>query len=160
AHSWTDSLRNQKNGSILQGDWDRTGRAWGFHYTLRSLDPGFRAAAGFVNRTGIVEARAFNRLTFYGAPTAVVQTYGSFFSLDRIRNNSGANHGLEQSTESITPSATIRVGWIAGGVVTHSYFAFDPALLSVLSVERVLNPPGASPPVVTPASVVAGRDND
>ncbi|HEX9310935.1 MAG TPA: DUF5916 domain-containing protein, partial [Gemmatimonadaceae bacterium] len=54
ASSWTDSLRRRVKGSILQGDWDRTGRAWGFHYTLRSLDPGFKAAAGFVNRTGII----------------------------------------------------------------------------------------------------------
>ena len=160
AHSWTDSLRNQKNGSILQGDWDRTGRAWGFHYTLRSLDPGFRAAAGFVNRTGIVETRAFNRLTFYGAPTAVVQTYGSFFGLDRIWNNSGANHGLEESTESITPSATIRGGWKVSGAVTHSYFAFDPALYSGLSVERFLNTPGGFSSVDTSAFVVPGPQKD
>ncbi len=108
AESWTDSLRNSLKGSLLQADWDRTGRAWGFHYTLRSLDPGFKAVAGFVNRTGIIEARAFNRLSFYGAQGALVQTYGSFFGWDRIWNNIGAGHGLAESTESMTPSATIR----------------------------------------------------
>ena len=136
AHSWTDSLGNQKTGSIFQGDWDRTGRAWGFHYTLRSLDPGFRAASGFVNRTGIIETRAFNRITFYGTPGALVQTYGSFFGLDRIWNNEGSRHGLEESTESMTPSATIRGGWLVSGALTHSYFAFDPSLYSGLTVEH------------------------
>ena len=136
AGSWTDSLRNQRNGSLYQADWDRTGRAWGFHYTLRSLDPGFKAAAGFVNRTGIVEARTFNRLSFYGAQGALVQTYGSFFSFNRIWNNTGAGHGLAESFESISPMATIRGGWQLGGAVTHNYFAFDPSLYSGLTVQR------------------------
>ena len=134
--SWTDSLRNRRNGSLYQADWDRTGRAWGFHYTLRSLDPGFNAAAGFVNRTGIIEGRAFNRLSFYGAQGALVQTYGSFFGWDRIWNNAGAGHGLAESSESIQPSATIRGGWQLSGAITHSYFAFDPSLYTGLTVER------------------------
>src|SRR6202162_1686361 len=140
AESWTDSLRNSLKGSLLQADWDRTGRAWGFHYTLRSLDPGFKAAAGFVNRTGIIEARAFNRLSFYGAQGALVQTYGSFFSQDRIWNNAGAGHGLAESTESITPSSTLRGGWQLSGAITHSYFAFDPSLYTGLTVQRSTGP--------------------
>jgi hypothetical protein len=140
AGSWTDSLRDRRNGSLYQADWDRTGRAWGFHYTLRSLDPGFNAAAGFVNRTGIIEARAFNRLSFYGAQGALVQTYGSFFGLDRIWNNASAGHGLAESSESILPSATIRGGWQVSGAVTHSYFAFDPSLYAGLTVQQSIGP--------------------
>jgi hypothetical protein len=134
--SWTDSLRSRRNGSLYQADWDRTGRAWGFHYTLRSLDPGFNAAAGFVNRTGIIETRAFNRLSFYGDQAALVQTYGAFFGLDRIWNNAGAGHGLAESSESIQPTATLRGGWQLSGALTHSYFAFDPSLYSGLTVQR------------------------
>jgi hypothetical protein len=160
AHSWTDSLGSHQTGSILQGDWDRTGRAWGFHYTLRSLDPGFRAVAGFVNRTGIIETRAFNRISFYGAPNALVQTYGSFFGLNRIWNNSGSNHGLEESTESITPSATIRGGWLVSGAVTHGYFAFDPSLYSGLTVQRAINTPGGFSGFDTVAFVVPGPEKD
>jgi hypothetical protein len=155
AQSWTDSSRNHLNGSLLQGDWDRTGRAWGFHYTLRSLDPDFRAASGFVNRTGIIETRAFNRLTAYGAQGALVQTYGSFFGLDRIWNNAGAGHGLAESTESITPTATIRGGWQLSGALTHSYFAFDPSLYANLTVQR-----SAGAVVDTSAFVVPGPEKN
>jgi hypothetical protein len=136
AGSWTDSLGGRRNGALYQADWDRTGRAWGFHYTLRSLDPGFSAAAGFVNRTGIIEARAFNRLSFYGAQGALVQTYGSFFGLGRIWNNVRGGHGLAESSEQILPSATLRGGWNVSGAVTHAYFAFDPLLYSGLTVQR------------------------
>ncbi len=159
ASSWTDSLRRRVKGSILQGDWDRTGRAWGFHYTLRSLDPGFKAAAGFVNRTGIIETRAFNRISFYGAQGALVQTYGAFLGLDRVWNNAGAGHGLAESTESITPSATIRGGWQLSGAATHSYFAFDPSLYSGLTVQQQVFPaPGSS--FDTTAFVVPGPEKN
>ena len=159
ASSWTDSLRRHMKGSILQGDWDRTGRAWGFHYTLRSLDPGFKAAAGFVNRTGIIETRAFNRISFYGAQGALVQTYGAFLGLDRVWNNAGAGHGLADSTESITPSATIRGGWQLSGAATHSYFAFDPSLYSGLTVQQQVFPaPGSS--FDTTAFVVPGPEKN
>jgi hypothetical protein len=157
ASSWTDSLRNRLRGSILQGDWDRTGRAWGFHYTLRSLDPGFRAAAGFVNRTGIIEGRAFNRLSFYGPQGALLQTISTFFGWDRIWNNRGNGHGLAESTESITPSATLRGGWQLGGAVSHAYFAFDPALYSGLTVAQG---PTTGPVVVVAPFVVPAPEKD
>jgi hypothetical protein len=162
AHSWTDSLGSQKTGSILQADWDRTGRAWGFHYALRSIDPGFRAATGFVNRTGIIETQAFNRITFYGAPNALVQTYGSFIRLDRFWNNDGASHGLEEASESIIPSATIRGGWLLSGALTHSYFAFDAGLYSGLTVARPVPavPTGSGPVLDTVAFVVPGPEAD
>jgi hypothetical protein len=153
--SWTDSLRNRRNGSLYQADWDRTGRAWGFHYTLKSLDPGFKAAAGFVNRTGIIGANAFNRLSFYGAPGALVQTYGSFFFVNQIWNNVGAGHGLAESSVSISPTATIRGGWQLSGAVTHNYFAFDPLLYSGLTIQR-----SVGPLTDTAAFVVPGPEKD
>jgi hypothetical protein len=151
AKSWTDSLSNRRNGSLYQADWDRTGRAWGFHYTLRSLDPGFKAAAGFVNRTGIIEARAFNRISFYGAQGALVQTYGSFFGLGRIWNNVRGSHALAETSEQILPSATLRGGWNLSGALTHAYFAFDPALYSGLTVQRTV---GTSIVVIDTAAFV------
>jgi hypothetical protein len=153
--SWTDSLGNRRNGSLYQADWDRTGRAWGFHYTLKSLDPGFKAAAGFVNRTGIIGANAFNRLSFYGAPGALVQTYGSFFFVTQIWNNVGGGHGLAESNVSISPTATIRGGWQLSGAVTHNYFAFDPGLYSGLTIQRSLGPL-----TDTAAFVVPGPEKD
>ena len=137
AQSWTDSARNRLNGSLLQADWDRTGRAWGFHYTLKAVEPDFNAAAGFVNRTGMIDARTFNRLSFYGAQGALVQTYGAFIGLDRIWDHSGLGHALIEASESITPSATLRGGWQISGAITRDLFAYDPSLYGGLSVERV-----------------------
>ena len=78
AASWTERAGTGTRGPLFQATWDRTGRGWGFHYTLQAIGPDFRAASGFVNRTGIVNASAFNRFSFYGKAGAMVQTFGSF----------------------------------------------------------------------------------
>ena len=135
AQSWTDSVGSNRMGSLLQADWDRTGRAWGFHYTLRGVEPDFNAAAGFINRTGIMEARTFNRLSFYGAKDALVQTYGSFFQVNRTWGYT-SGRPLIETNESITPSATLHGGWQVGGAISHGLFAYDQSLYQGLSVLR------------------------
>ena len=138
AQSWTDSLASNRNGSLLQADWDRTGRAWGFHYTLRGIEPGFSAAAGFVNRTGVVEARTFNRFSFYGARDALVQTYGTFVQATRTWDYS-SGRPLFESTESVTPTATLRGGWQLTGALARNGFAYDPADYRGYSIVPILD---------------------
>jgi hypothetical protein len=133
AESWTDSLSDNHRGSLLQADWDRTGRAWGFHYTLRGVEPGFNSAAGFVNRTGLVEARTFNRISFYGAKGAVVQTYGAFIQASRAWDYSGGRPMLE-TTESISPTATLRGGWQLSGAIARNGFAYKEGDYRGLSI--------------------------
>jgi hypothetical protein len=133
AESWTDSLGDNHRGSLLQADWDRTGRAWGFHYTLRGVEPGFNSAAGFVNRTGLVEARTFNRLSFYGAKGAVVQTYGAFIQATRAWDYAGGRPILE-TIESISPTATLRGGWQLSGAIARNGFAYKDADYRGLSI--------------------------
>jgi hypothetical protein len=135
AESWTDSLGNDHDGSLLQADWDRTGRRWGFHYTLRGVEPGFNAAAGFVNRTGLVETRTFNRFSFYGARDALVQTYGTFVQFSRAWDYS-SGRPLIESTENISPSATLRGGWQLSGAIGRNGFAYDAASYQPLTIVR------------------------
>jgi hypothetical protein len=133
AQSWTDSLGDNHDGSLLQADWDRTGRRWGFHYTLRGVEPGFNAAAGFVNRTGLVEARTFNRFSFYGAKDALVQTYGTFVQFARAWDYA-SGRPLIESAEVLSPSATLRGGWQISGALGRNGYAYDPPAYGNLTV--------------------------
>jgi len=135
AQSWTDSLASHRNGSLLQADWDRTGRAWGFHYTLRGVEPDFSAAAGFVNRTGVIQTNAFNRLSFYGAKGALVQTYGAFFQLQRTWDYLNRRPVIE-STESVTPTATLRGGWQVSGALSRNGFAYKRSDYAGYTISR------------------------
>ena len=157
AQSWTDSLGTGRNGSLLQADWDRTGRQWGFHYALRALEPGFGAAAGFVNRTGIVEARTFNRLSFYGAKGAAVQTYGMFIIADRIWDYDMPGRPLIETVETINPTATLRGGWQLSTSIARRSFAYDPAAYTDLTVFRQ----GPADEPLPPAPfLIPGRERD
>jgi hypothetical protein len=138
--SWTDSVGKSGKGSLLQADWDRTGRQWGFHYTLNAIDSGFNAASGFVNRTGIIGARTFNRLSFYGAKDALVQTYGSFFQAQQTWDNRNGRHAVIETAQTLSPSATLRGGWQVNGSVGRNSYAFDPLLFGGYQVERPKGP--------------------
>ena len=151
AQSWTDSIGGKRDGSLLQADWDRTGRAWGFHYTLRGVEPAFNAAAGFVNRTGLIEARTFNRFSFYGAKGALVQTYGTFVQASRAWSYESGRPLLE-TIESLSPSATLRGGWLLNSSVARSGFAYAPRDYNGFSI---LRPDGD-----TAAFIVPGFESD
>jgi hypothetical protein len=136
ARSWSDSAGRRGSGSLYQAVWDRTGRAWGFHYTVKGVAPDFDAAAGFVNRTGTSEVSGFNRLTFYGSRDALVQTAGSFFGVTRLWTYGRYGGGAVEGGESVSPSATLRGGWQLGGNVGRNFFTYDPAVYAGLSVVR------------------------
>jgi hypothetical protein len=153
--SWTADSGGRRHGSLLQADWDRTGRSWGFHYTLRALAPDFDAAVGFVNRVGIIDAQAYNRLTGYGSRTALVQTYGAFFGAQRIWSYRTPGNGPLEGYESVSPSATLRGGWQLSGSLRRSFFSYDPVDYAGFRVVRQL-PAGAD----TAAFTVPGPERN
>lgn len=61
---------------------DRTARRWGFITTLRDVPEDFVTRTGFVRRTGITALTGRNRLSWYGAPGAVLE------SVDFVQNGS------------------------------------------------------------------------
>jgi len=136
AHSWTDSVATRLRGPLLAATWDRTGRAWGFHYSVRALGPGFKAAAGFVNRTGIIDLGIINRLSFYGRPDALVQTWTSFFSVMRLWDYSDPGAGPREGSEGVNPSARLRGGWQLGGSFARSFFSYTPESYSGHTVQN------------------------
>ena len=155
AQSWTERGGTGRSGPLLQAVWDRTGRGWGFHYSLQAISPEFDAAAGFVNRTGIVNASIFNRLSFYGRPGATVQTYGTFIGFTRIWEYSELGAGPIEGGEFLNPSATLRGGWQIGGTLSRNFFSYDPAPYSQFSVET-----GAGATLDTVAFTVPGPERN
>jgi hypothetical protein len=132
--SWTDSAGVSRSNPYLSATWDRTGRQWGFNYGVSAVGDGFNAAAGFVNRTGIIQAHVFNRLSFYGDQDDLVQTWGGFSRIQRIwdyRDPAGAIEG----GESLYPSATLRGGWRLNGAINRDFFTYQPEFYQGFTVE-------------------------
>ncbi len=144
--SWSETGGAGRSGPLLEAAWDRTGRNWGFHYSAKAIAPDFDAAAGFVNRTGVIEANAFNRLSGYGKPGALVETYGAFIGIGRIWDYSEPGDGTIEGNESIFPSATLRGGWQLGGSLTRAYYTYAPGDYAGLEVAV----PGDTVPFTVP----------
>jgi hypothetical protein len=133
--SWTDSAGKAQSGPLFQATWDRTGRGWGFYLSGKAVAPDFRAASGFVNRTGIVDLTAFNRFSFYGDEGALVQTWGAFLGVNRIFDYKAPADGAFEGSESVSPSATLRGGWRPTGQIARSFFSYDPDNYSSYTIE-------------------------
>ena len=133
--SWSRAGGTVASGPLFEATWDRTGRNWGFNYAAKAVAPDFQARLGFVNRTNIIDTHLFNRLTGYGAPGALVQTYGAFFTISRLWRYDDPGAGPIEGGEGISPSATLRGGWQPSGNIGRNFFSFDAADYAAYTVE-------------------------
>jgi hypothetical protein len=125
--SWTERNDTQVSAETWQVEFDRTGRAWGFNYRLAGIGQGFEAASGFVPRNNIVEARAFNRFSYYGSRGSRVEGVTVFPGITRIWRYAdfGSDHALE-GNESLSVSATLRGGWSTSVRAGRDFVHFSP----------------------------------
>jgi len=137
--SWTGEAGGVRNGvlwDLVLGD--RTGRNYGNHFEFEGVSPDFRAQSGFVNRTGIVSGRLFNRFTWYGAPGALVEELSTFVMatpLWRYDDFWNARSPLEGSYGN-TWNATLRGGWSVNANVSDNPVRFDTAAFAGYGVVR------------------------
>jgi hypothetical protein len=82
----------------------------------------------------VIDANVYNRLTGYGKPGALVETYGAFMGIGRIWGYSSPGDGTIEGSESIFPSATLRGGWQIGGSLTRGYYSYQPSDYAGLEV--------------------------
>jgi hypothetical protein len=105
---------------------DRTGRSFGFNYSINGIDDDFHTDAGFVNRTGIVNGHLFNRLTWYGAQDALIESVNLFIRPERVWNYArfGSRRAIEGS-DGLTTEFTLRGGWQIEAEADRNFFRPD-----------------------------------
>ena len=123
--SWTDTAGHVKAAETWQVVFDRTARVWGFHYDVSGIGDGFEAGSGFVPRNNIVQANAFNRLSYYGRRGSLIETITTFFGPTRIWRYADflKEHPIEGG-ESINSTFTLRGGWSIGVSPGRSFIYF------------------------------------
>ena len=66
AGSMTRDGGGRRDGAIWEGNSGRTGRSYGFRYSVQAITPDFETRAGFVNRTDFVRTSMNQRWTRFG----------------------------------------------------------------------------------------------
>ncbi len=131
--SWLLDSTGFHRGTLTQATWDRTGRYEGFNFGLSGIAPTFDAAAGFVNRTGVVNGHIFNRFTGYGAPGALLETISSFQTIYRTwAYDAFVGRPPIEGTESVNLQATLRGWWQPNVSVTRNFYRFDATSIGYL----------------------------
>jgi len=124
--SWTRDSSGTHRGSLVQAVWDRTGTKWGFHLSGEAVAPDFQAAAGFVNRTGVVDVSYFNRFTGYGSRGALIETWSAFQRFDRLWKYDGfGRKNPFEGSENYSFQATLRGWWQPNLSFSRQAFGFD-----------------------------------
>jgi hypothetical protein len=127
--SRTRSAAGAQSGALWSVTaFDYTGRSYGNHLEISGISPGFRAASGFVPRTGFVQTSLHNRFSWYGKPGATVEQVTTFLGptlLWRYHDFSHMRSPLEGNFEQ-NLMFTLRGGWSLNGSWSNSYFQFDP----------------------------------
>ena len=125
--SWTRDNGDNTNGAIWKAEVDRTGRLFGFNYSINGTEDAFRADAGFVNRTGIVNAHAFNRLRLYGAPNALVETVTFNFNPSRVWDYDDIGGEALEGDQGLSADLRLRGGWNIDASFGHGFVNFEEA---------------------------------
>jgi hypothetical protein len=117
---------------LWQGTFARSGRRFAVRYQVRAVDPDFRAAAGFISRTGIANANFNHQLITYGKPRGVLERWSSDVVLDGTwqYDELMAGHASQDRKLHFNNNFTLRGGWRLGGSVLIETFGYDKALYS------------------------------
>jgi hypothetical protein len=108
-------------------EFDRTGRAFGFNYRAAGIGTGFESDAGFVPRSDVVDAHAFNRVSFYGAPGELLEQLTFRGGLQGIWNYAElGTRGPAESAAVIEADAQLRGGWELRGETSLTSLRYAP----------------------------------
>jgi hypothetical protein len=84
ARSWSGDGDRERAASLARASLDRTGRHWGFLYTLRDVPADFEARTGHIRRRGVSDLLAVNRWTVYPAAGGVLESWTTRVSVNRL----------------------------------------------------------------------------
>jgi hypothetical protein len=126
--SWTRHGNETVAGPIWKVELDRTGRAFGFNYSVNGTGEDFQTQSGFVNRSDIISAGMRNRFTWYGQPGASVERITTFFGPERIWRHSGG--GAIEGSEFLNTSVRFRGDWEISGRAGRDFVELDPVAYS------------------------------
>ena len=115
---------------LWQGNFIRSGRRFAVRYQVRGVDPDFRAAAGFISRTGVANANFTHQLITYGKPRGVLDRWSSDVVLDGTwqYDELMAGHASQDRKLHFNNNFTLRGGWRLGGSVLIETFGYDKPL--------------------------------
>jgi hypothetical protein len=117
---------------LWQGVFARAGRRFGMRYTMRGVDPDFRAAAGFISRTGVASGNFNHQIITYGRKGSILDRWSSDMVVDGTWQYDELMAGRASQDRKLhfNNNFTLKGGWRVGGSVLFETFGYDRQLYS------------------------------
>ena len=115
---------------LWQGVFARAGRRFAMRYTVRGVDPDFRAAAGFISRTGVASGNFNHALITYGKPGSALERWSSDVVVDGTWQYDELMAGRASQDRKLhfNNNFILKGGWRLGGSVLIETFGYDEPL--------------------------------
>jgi len=115
---------------LWQSQFARTGRRFALRYTVRGVDPDFRAAAGFISRTGVASGNFTHQVITYGRQGSMLDRWSSDVVVDGSwqYDELMAGHPSQDRKLHFNQNFTFRGGWRTGASVLFESFGYDTGL--------------------------------
>jgi hypothetical protein len=126
--SLTGDSTGRRGGAIWEANTGRTGRSYGYRYSLQGISPQFITRTGFVPRNDIVQGQIFSRWTRFGKRGGWWDQQQQFFQSFYIWTYDGFRQRTAplEVRVSLDNSAVIRGGWRVNIIPNVQTVAFDP----------------------------------
>ena len=147
ALSRTATSRTETTAPLWQGVFARSGRRFQARYTFRGIDPDFRAAAGFISRTGVASANLNHTLVTYGRPGSALERWSSDVVVDASWVYDDLMAGLPSQDRKLhfNNNFAFKGGWRLGGSVLIESFGYVIEPWNAKTVEAELKKRGLTP---------------
>jgi hypothetical protein len=125
--SWTRDAAGSRKDPIWKLEVDRTGRTFGFNYSVNGIGSAFASALGFVPRRGIATAEVRNRLSWYGDRGALLERLTTFVSHEYAWRYEDFGRGRRlEGEDGVSLDVDLRGGWTAEASVDREFFRLEP----------------------------------
>ena len=118
------------SGPLWQVLLGRSGRRHSLRYSLTGNDPAFRAATGFIGRSGVVDGSLQNQVALYGRPGAFVEKWTGDVQLQGTWNYRSFFDGAQALERKLHMNSNffLHGGWHGGFSVLVERYGFDPSI--------------------------------
>jgi hypothetical protein len=137
AGSRTRTAGNTTTAPLWGARFARNGRRFGLRYSITGIDEDFRARSGFISRPGIAHANLNHRVTVYGKPKGLIESFTGDVGLDgtweyrRFVNG----QGIQDQKLHFNTNTRLQGGWQVGASVLVESFGYPSDLYGDYALE-------------------------
>jgi hypothetical protein len=137
AGSRTRSAGNTETAPLWGARFVGNGRTFGVRYSMTGIDESFRAASGFINRAGVVRANLNHRVTLYGKPRGLIESFTGDITLDGTweYRRFVEGEGIQDQKLHFNTNTTLQGGWKLGASVLVESFGYPSDLYADHALE-------------------------